>query len=99
MITNVGPVHVELLGSVEAIAAAKAEVLAALPADGVAVVPADAGELEPHLGAAPRLLRFGPGGDVDAVESAGRRRRHRGADRDPGRAPGASTSPSPRRTT
>jgi UDP-N-acetylmuramoyl-tripeptide--D-alanyl-D-alanine ligase len=69
VITNVGPVHVELLGSVEAIAAAKAEILAALPADGVAVVPADAGVLEPHLGAAPRLLRFGPGGDVFAVES------------------------------
>jgi len=69
VITNVGPVHVELLGSVEAIAAAKAEVLAALPADGTAIVPAEAGELEPHLGAAPRLLRFGSGGDVFAVES------------------------------
>ena len=68
VITNVGPVHVELLGSVEAIAAAKAEVLAALPERGVAVVPADAAELEPHLGAAPRLLRFGPGGDVEALE-------------------------------
>ena len=68
VITNVGPVHVELLGSVEAIAAAKAEVLGALPPDGAAVVPVEAGELEPHLGAAPRLLRFGSGGDVDAVE-------------------------------
>jgi UDP-N-acetylmuramoyl-tripeptide--D-alanyl-D-alanine ligase len=68
VITNVGPVHVELLGSVEAIAAAKAEVLAALPSDGVAVVPATADELEPHLGGAPGLLRFGPGGDVEAVE-------------------------------
>jgi UDP-N-acetylmuramoyl-tripeptide--D-alanyl-D-alanine ligase len=68
VITNVGPVHVELLGSVEAIAAAKAEVLAALPADGVAVVPVEAGELEPHLAQAPRLLRFGPGGDVQARE-------------------------------
>jgi UDP-N-acetylmuramoyl-tripeptide--D-alanyl-D-alanine ligase len=68
VITNVGPVHVELLGSVEAIAAAKAEVLAALPSDGVAVVPAAAGELEPHLAGVPRLLRFGPGGDVEAVE-------------------------------
>ena len=68
VITNVGPVHVELLGSVEAIAAAKAEVLAALPEQGVAVVPADAAELESHLGAAPRLLRFGPGGDVEALE-------------------------------
>jgi UDP-N-acetylmuramoyl-tripeptide--D-alanyl-D-alanine ligase len=69
VITNIGPVHVELLGSVEAIAAAKAEVLAALPAEGTAIVPADAGVLEPHLAAAPRLLRFGPGGDVVAVES------------------------------
>ena len=68
-ITNVGPVHVELLGSVEAIAAAKAEVLDALPAEGTAVVPVAAGELEPHLDRAPRLLRFGPGGDVQAVES------------------------------
>jgi len=68
VITNVGPVHVELLGSVEAIATAKAEILAALPADGTAVVPAEAGELEPHLEAAPRLLRFGPGGDVEAIE-------------------------------
>jgi UDP-N-acetylmuramoyl-tripeptide--D-alanyl-D-alanine ligase len=68
VITNVGPVHVELLGSVEAIAAAKAEILAALPSSGMAVVPVEAGELEPHLGAAPGLLRFGPGGDIDAVE-------------------------------
>jgi UDP-N-acetylmuramoyl-tripeptide--D-alanyl-D-alanine ligase len=69
VITNVGPVHVELLGSVEAIAAAKAEVLAALPEDGTAIVPVAAAELEPHLEQAPRLLRFGPGGDVYAVES------------------------------
>jgi UDP-N-acetylmuramoyl-tripeptide--D-alanyl-D-alanine ligase len=68
VITNVGPVHVELLGSVEAIAAAKAEILAALPPDGTAVVPVEAGELEPHLGAAPNLLRFGTGGDVEARE-------------------------------
>jgi len=70
VITNVGPVHVELLGSVEAIAAAKAEVLAALPQPGgTAIVPVEAGELEPHLGAAPRLLRFGPGGEVEATSS------------------------------
>src|SRR6185369_9876128 len=68
VITNVGPVHVELLGSVEAIAAAKAELLHDLPAHATAVVPVDAGELEPHLSAAPRLLRFGPGGDVEAVK-------------------------------
>ncbi|HEX6689488.1 MAG TPA: UDP-N-acetylmuramoyl-tripeptide--D-alanyl-D-alanine ligase [Solirubrobacterales bacterium] len=68
VITNVGPVHVELLGSVAAVAAAKAEILAALPAEGTAVVPVEAGELEPHLGAAPSLLRFGPGGDIDVAE-------------------------------
>ena len=66
VITNIGPVHVELLGSVEAIAAAKAEILGFLPARGAAVVPADAGVLEPHLSAAPRLVRFGEGGDVSA---------------------------------
>jgi UDP-N-acetylmuramoyl-tripeptide--D-alanyl-D-alanine ligase len=69
VITNVGPVHVELLGSVEAIAAAKAVLLHDLPPDATAVVPAEAGELEPHLSAAPRLLRFGAGGDVEALES------------------------------
>ncbi len=68
VITNVGPVHVELLGSVDAVAAAKAEILTALPAGGTAVVPVEAGELEPHLGAAPGLLRFGSGGDIEAVE-------------------------------
>jgi UDP-N-acetylmuramoyl-tripeptide--D-alanyl-D-alanine ligase len=68
VITNVGPVHVELLGSVAAIAAAKAEILDFLPADGAAVAPVAAGELEPHLERAPRLLRFGPGGDVEATE-------------------------------
>jgi UDP-N-acetylmuramoyl-tripeptide--D-alanyl-D-alanine ligase len=69
VITNVGPVHVELLGSVEAIAAAKAEILAALPREGTAVAPVAAGELEPFLSGAPRLLRFGPGGDVEVKES------------------------------
>jgi len=68
VITNVGPVHVELLGSVEAIAAAKAEILDDLPPDGAAVAPVEAGELEPHLERAPRLLRFGPSGDVEATE-------------------------------
>jgi len=69
VITNVGPVHVELLGSVAAIAAAKAEVLDFLPPHGVAIAPVEAGELEPHLERAPRLLRFGPGGDVEATET------------------------------
>ncbi len=69
LITNVGPVHVEQMGSLAAIAAEKAAVIDRLPAAGVAIVPVEAGELEEHLERAPRLLRFGPGGDVEAVES------------------------------
>jgi UDP-N-acetylmuramoyl-tripeptide--D-alanyl-D-alanine ligase len=69
IITNVGPVHVEQMGSVAAIAAEKAAVIDALPAGGAVVAPVDAGELEPHLERAPRLVRFGPGGEVEAVES------------------------------
>ena len=67
VITNVGPVHVELLGSVEAIAAAKAEIIDGLREGGTAVVPADPGPLEPHLERAQKLLRFGSGGDVEAT--------------------------------
>ncbi|HET8593055.1 MAG TPA: UDP-N-acetylmuramoyl-tripeptide--D-alanyl-D-alanine ligase [Solirubrobacterales bacterium] len=67
VITHVGPVHVELLGSVEAIAAAKAEIIDGLVQGGTAVVPADPGSLAPHLERAPKLLRFGRGGDVEAT--------------------------------
>jgi UDP-N-acetylmuramoyl-tripeptide--D-alanyl-D-alanine ligase len=70
VITNIGPVHVELLGSVEAIAAVKAEILAGLPPDGAAVVPVDAGPLEPYLEGVPRLIRFGDRGDVAVLERA-----------------------------
>jgi UDP-N-acetylmuramoyl-tripeptide--D-alanyl-D-alanine ligase len=68
VITNVGPVHVELLGSIEAVAATKAEIIHGLRPGGTAVVPAQTGPLEPHFGRAPRLVRFGDGGDVEAVE-------------------------------
>jgi UDP-N-acetylmuramoyl-tripeptide--D-alanyl-D-alanine ligase len=67
VVTNVGPVHVELLGSVEGIAAAKAEIIDGLLPGGTAVVPADPGPLEPHLERAPKLIRFGAGGDVEAT--------------------------------
>ena len=48
VITAVGPVHLELVGSVEGVARAKAELLEALPSGGIAVVP-DTPELKPHL--------------------------------------------------
>jgi UDP-N-acetylmuramoyl-tripeptide--D-alanyl-D-alanine ligase len=68
VITNVGPVHVELLGSIEAIAATKAEIIDGLRQGGTAVVPAKPGPLETHLERAQKLIRFGAGGDVEAVE-------------------------------
>jgi UDP-N-acetylmuramoyl-tripeptide--D-alanyl-D-alanine ligase len=68
-ITNVGPVHLELLGTMEAIAEAKAEIIAGLGEGGIAVVPADAEALAPHLHDSLETLTFGPGGDVFAVES------------------------------
>jgi UDP-N-acetylmuramyl pentapeptide synthase len=50
-ITAIGPVHLELLGTVEAVAAAKAEILLALRPGGTAVVPAGEPLLAPHLAA------------------------------------------------
>jgi UDP-N-acetylmuramoyl-tripeptide--D-alanyl-D-alanine ligase len=48
VITAVGPVHLELVGSVEGVARSKAELVAALPEGGIAVVPESA-YLDPHL--------------------------------------------------
>ena len=64
VIVNVGPVHLELLGSLEAIAAAKAELLVDLRPGAVAVLPADEPLLEAHLRDDLHTLTFGPGGDV-----------------------------------
>ena len=69
VITNVGPVHVELLGSIEAVAAAKAELIGGLKPDGILIVPVESGHLEPHLDLHPGLVRFGPGGDVRSLSS------------------------------
>ena len=76
VIVSVGPVHLELLGTIEAIAAAKAELIEALPASGTAVVPAGEPLLSPHTaGLKATVVTFGDGGDVrlerqtaDAVE-------------------------------
>ena len=48
VITAIGPVHLELVGSVDGVARSKAELVAALPEGGIAVVPTSA-DLDPHL--------------------------------------------------
>jgi UDP-N-acetylmuramoyl-tripeptide--D-alanyl-D-alanine ligase len=58
VITNIGPVHLELLGTIDRVAEAKAELLHALPAGGIAVIPADAPELEPHVPEGLDVRRF-----------------------------------------
>ena len=70
-ITNVGPVHLELLGTVEAIAEAKAEILDGLRPGGRAVVPAEADALAPHLRDELETVTFGPGGEVFARSAVG----------------------------
>jgi UDP-N-acetylmuramyl pentapeptide synthase len=64
VIVNIGPVHLELLGSLEAIAAAKAELLVGLRPGATAVLPADEPLLDAHLRDDLRIVTFGPGGDV-----------------------------------
>ena len=73
-ITNIGPVHLELLGTMEAIVEAKAEILGGLRESGRAVIPADEEALEPHLHESVVTITFGPGGDVfcRSYESDGR---------------------------
>jgi UDP-N-acetylmuramoyl-tripeptide--D-alanyl-D-alanine ligase len=68
VITIVGPVHLELLGSIEAIAVAKAEIIGGLAPGSPVIVPVEAGYLEPHLEGVPGVLRFGPGGDFSAED-------------------------------
>jgi UDP-N-acetylmuramoyl-tripeptide--D-alanyl-D-alanine ligase len=56
VITNVGPVHLELVGSLEGVARAKAELLAHVP---VAVIPAGEPLLDPYLRDDLDVVRFG----------------------------------------
>lgn len=65
-VTNVGLAHMEMFGSVEAVADAKAELVEALADDGIAVLNAD----DPVVRAfgartRARVLRFGTGPDAD----------------------------------
>ncbi len=73
VVVNVGPVHLELLGTVERVAAAKAELIRDLPAGAACVVPAGEALLAEHLRDDLDTIAFGPGGDVTLAAFDGRR--------------------------
>jgi UDP-N-acetylmuramoyl-tripeptide--D-alanyl-D-alanine ligase len=77
VITNIAPVHLEQVGSLEGVARAKGELLEGMRDGGVAVVPATERLLEPYLRRALEVVRFGDGGDVrlegDTVVADGER--------------------------
>ena len=77
VITNIGPVHLEQVGSLEGVARAKGELLVGMRDGGTAVVPAGEALLEPYLRPDLHVRRFGEGGDVvidgDAVVADGER--------------------------
>jgi UDP-N-acetylmuramoyl-tripeptide--D-alanyl-D-alanine ligase len=64
VIVSVGPVHLELLGTIDAIVAAKAELIDGLPPGGTAIVPVGEELLAPHLRGDLQTITFGEGGDV-----------------------------------
>jgi UDP-N-acetylmuramoyl-tripeptide--D-alanyl-D-alanine ligase len=64
VIVNVGPVHLELLGTVERVAAAKAELIRDLRPGAACVVPASEPLLAAHLREDLDTWSFGPGGQV-----------------------------------
>jgi len=64
VIVNVGPVHLALLGTIEAVAAAKAELIYGLRPGGTIVLPASEPLLDRHRRDDLRVVTFGEGGDV-----------------------------------
>jgi UDP-N-acetylmuramoyl-tripeptide--D-alanyl-D-alanine ligase len=64
VIVNVGPVHLELLGTVERVAAAKAELIRDLQPGAACVVPASEPLLDVHLRDDLDTWTFGPAGEV-----------------------------------
>ncbi|MGI8864282.1 MAG: UDP-N-acetylmuramoyl-tripeptide--D-alanyl-D-alanine ligase [Solirubrobacteraceae bacterium] len=71
VIVSIGPVHLKLLGTIEAIAAAKAELIAGLKPQGTAVIPAREPLLELHRRADVATITFGDGGDVVLTRADG----------------------------
>jgi UDP-N-acetylmuramoyl-tripeptide--D-alanyl-D-alanine ligase len=74
VIVNIGPVHLELLHTLENIAAAKAELIAGLPAGGTAIIPAEEPLLDPHRRDDLDMVTFGTGpADVRLAAAEGER--------------------------
>ncbi|WP_336981414.1 UDP-N-acetylmuramoyl-tripeptide--D-alanyl-D-alanine ligase [Altererythrobacter fulvus] len=69
VITTIAPAHIEMLGSEEAIADAKAEIFLGLEAGGTAVIPADSPHFlrlkEAALAAGAKVVSFGKARDAD----------------------------------
>ena len=69
VITTIAPAHIEMLGSMEAIADAKAEIFEGLEAGGTAVIPADSPYFnrlkETALAAGAQVVSFGKARDAD----------------------------------
>jgi UDP-N-acetylmuramoyl-tripeptide--D-alanyl-D-alanine ligase len=66
VVTNVGPVHLERLGSIESIAAAKSELVEALPADGFALLNGDDSRVRAMASKTKaRAVLFGTSSDCD----------------------------------
>jgi UDP-N-acetylmuramoyl-tripeptide--D-alanyl-D-alanine ligase len=74
LITNVGPVHLELLGTIEQVAEAKSELIAELAGGAACVVPAAEEALRPHLRPDVRTVTFaqwhGGGAEEDPIAHA-----------------------------
>jgi UDP-N-acetylmuramoyl-tripeptide--D-alanyl-D-alanine ligase len=60
VITNIGPVHLELVGSIERVAEAKAELIAGLHPGTACVIPADEEGLSTYLRPDVRTITFAP---------------------------------------
>lgn len=81
LITNIHPVHLELLGSLESVAKAKAELVRGLRPGGWAVVPYRCEALEPYLPSeGVSVLRFGLGAGAEAADVWGEVERVAGRD-------------------
>ncbi len=73
VIVSIGPVHLELLGTIERVAAAKAELVAGLSPGSIVIVPADERLLDPYRRADLETITFGNRGDVRMITEDERR--------------------------